>query len=75
VIQEACILHVPCLTLGKATEWAETVEVGANQVCGTEPGAMVDAAALAASGPRDWEVPFVANSASRVVDVLVDALG
>ena len=32
--EEACILHTPCVTLRETTERPETVDVGANKICG-----------------------------------------
>ena len=71
VIQEAAILGVPCLTLGRATEWEDTVLAGANVVCGTQAEAIVKAAQSAISGRDDWTNPFgPPGAASRIVDVL-----
>lgn len=44
VQKEAYFNRVPCLTLRDETEWVETVEVGANQVVGTDPRKIVEAA-------------------------------
>ena len=41
VQQEACILHVPCVTARPSTEWLETIEVGANRVAGTQASQIV----------------------------------
>ncbi|MGH2443122.1 MAG: non-hydrolyzing UDP-N-acetylglucosamine 2-epimerase [Chloroflexota bacterium] len=70
-IQEACLLGVPCLTLGRATEWQGTVDVGANLVCGTEPESMQQAAADMLSRDRSWLSPFgPPGAAARLVDVI-----
>jgi UDP-N-acetylglucosamine 2-epimerase (non-hydrolysing) len=70
-IQEACLLHVPCLTLGRVTEWQGTVDVRANLVCGTETRDIVAAAERMLRRSRDWPSPFgPPGAAARIVDVL-----
>jgi len=44
VQQEACIHHVPAVTLRENTEWIETLECGANRLAGTDPARIVKAA-------------------------------
>lgn len=71
VIQEAAILGVPCITLGRATEWIETVEVGANRIVGTEPDGILAGGLAALSAPRAWPAPFGApGAAGRIVDII-----
>jgi len=41
--KEAYYLHTPCVTLRDETEWVETVELGWNEVSGTEPERIVSA--------------------------------
>lgn len=67
VQEEACILHVPCVTLRNNTERPETVDVGANIVAGiTEKGVlkavktMVDASVL-------WKNPFGEGKSSKKI--------
>lgn len=70
-IQEAAILGVPCITLGRVTEWQETVEAGANRVCGTDSDAIVEAAEMMLTMSNTWTNPFGdPGSARRIVDVL-----
>jgi UDP-GlcNAc3NAcA epimerase len=44
VQKEAYWYEVPCITLRENTEWVETVETGWNQLVGTDPDRIVDAA-------------------------------
>lgn len=75
VQQEACIHHVPCVTLRDNTEWTETLASGANRLAGCEPAAIVAAARLALQSERVWEVPFGAgDAAARIVDFIAPRL-
>jgi UDP-N-acetylglucosamine 2-epimerase (non-hydrolysing) len=56
--EEACILHIPCVTLRYNTERPETLEVGANALAGADPTEIVRKADLMLSKHRDWENPF-----------------
>ena len=58
VQQEACILKVPCVTLLKATEWVETLLVGANILAGSDPDAITDGVAKMLEADRNWINPF-----------------
>jgi len=71
VQQESCILRVPCVTLRDNTEWTETLRLGANTLCGTEPGGIVEGVTKMLQAKRDWENPFGdGNSAARIVDIV-----
>jgi UDP-GlcNAc3NAcA epimerase len=41
--KEAYYLHTPCVTLRDETEWVETVELGWNEISGTEPERILSA--------------------------------
>jgi UDP-N-acetylglucosamine 2-epimerase (non-hydrolysing) len=58
VQQEACIHHVPAVTLRENTEWIETLECGANRLAGTDPARIVKAAGEAMTVTPNWTVPF-----------------
>jgi UDP-N-acetylglucosamine 2-epimerase (non-hydrolysing) len=76
VQQEACIHHVPCVTLRENTEWTETLDIGANRLAGCDPTRIAAAAAEAVASGRLWDVPFgdgrtaerIAGIAGAVVD-------
>lgn len=75
VQQEACIHHVPTVTLRENTEWIETLQQGANRLAGTDPVRIVNAAAEADSVSREWPVPFGdGTAAQQVVNVACQAL-
>ena len=78
VQQEACILHVPCVTARASTEWAETVEVGANMAAGTAAADIVEACLALAPGQRDWPDPFRVGgtgASQRIAEVTAQMLG
>jgi UDP-N-acetylglucosamine 2-epimerase (non-hydrolysing) len=75
VQQEACIHHVPAVTLRENTEWSETLESGANRLAGTEPTRIEEAAIAACQVQRAWEVPFGdGKAAEKIVDVCVEVV-
>lgn len=56
--EEACILHVPCVTLRDDTERPETVQIGANTLAGTRPECIMDAVESMLHGDKNWQNPF-----------------
>jgi UDP-N-acetylglucosamine 2-epimerase (non-hydrolysing) len=71
VQEEACILHVPCVTLRENTERPETIEVGANILSGTSPDRIIHSAKVMLGRGSDWDNPFGDGEAGRrIVDVL-----
>ena len=75
--EETTILKVPCLTLRETTERPVTVEVGCNEVVGTDPARILSAFRRAMSSetftcdtPEKWD----GHAAERIADVLVAAL-
>jgi len=72
--EETTALGVPCLTMRENTERPVTVEVGTNQLVGTDPAKAVAAAREVLSGrarqggvPEKWD----GRAAQRVAEVLV----
>lgn len=69
VQEEACILHIPCVTIRDRTERPETVDVGANVLVHRDAEAMV--AALNRPMPT-WTNPFGdGHSAERILDIIM----
>ena len=74
VQREAFFVGTPCVTLREETEWVETVETGWNQVVGTEPRAILDAARRAAPGGQGATGKFGdGRAAERIVGILTTA--
>jgi UDP-N-acetylglucosamine 2-epimerase (non-hydrolysing) len=57
VQEEGAILRVPTVTLRDVTERPETLDKGANILCGVEPEAMERAYRLATARAPDWPLP------------------
>ncbi len=73
VQQEACIHHIPCVTLRENTEWIETLTVGANRLGGVDPARIKQAALEAEGGTVSWDVPFGdGDAAEKIVQFLVE---
>lgn len=69
VQEEACILHIPCVTIRDRTERPETVDVGANVLVHRDAEAMV--AALNRPMPT-WTNPFGdGHTAERILDIVM----
>jgi UDP-N-acetylglucosamine 2-epimerase (non-hydrolysing) len=71
VQQEACIHHVPCVTLRDNTEWTETLDSGANRLAGCIPEKIVACAEEALNQKWDWPSSFGdGTAAEKIVSVL-----
>ncbi len=76
--EEATILKVPCLTLRAGTERPVTVDVGCNQVVGSDPErilaayrGVVSREGFTCGTPEKWD----GRAAERIADVLAASLG
>jgi len=76
VQQEACIHHIPCVTLRDNTEWTETIDISANRLAGCDRERILAAAHQAIAVEPNWPVPFGDGAAARrIVDVAERVLG
>ena len=57
VQEEACMLHVPCVTVRRNTERVETTEIGANRLTSADSAHILETAAAALASDRAWTVP------------------
>jgi UDP-N-acetylglucosamine 2-epimerase (non-hydrolysing) len=74
VQEEACILHVPCVTLRNNTERPETVEAGANILAGATTEGIVTSAETMLTRKTDWTNPFGdGNAAERIFNIITEA--
>lgn len=73
--EEACILHVPCITIRDNTERPETVAVGANLVVGTSEESIISGAKTMLDRPTNWDNPFGnGRSGKNIVDIIISSL-
>jgi UDP-N-acetylglucosamine 2-epimerase (non-hydrolysing) len=73
VQEEACILHVPCVTLRNNTERPETLDVGANILAGAAVESIVAGVETMLYGKTDWPNPFGDGHASdRIVNIITE---
>ncbi len=71
VQEEACVLHVPCVTVRYNTERPETLDVGSNVLAGTEPQKILDDVKLMLDSHNTWKNPFGdGKSGERILHVL-----
>lgn len=73
ITEEATMLGIPCLTLRDTTERPETVEIGTNELLGTNPSAIAPAMTRVVNGmwkkgnvPQFWD----GSAGDRIVAVL-----
>lgn len=71
ITEETTVMGVPCLTLRDNTERPETVEIGTNELIGTDPDAIKPALQKLFSGKwKKGSVPYLwdGKSATRIVE-------
>ena len=72
---EACILHIPCVTLRDNTEWLETIEVGSNMLAGCDPNNILKSVTTMINKDKNWKNPFGDGTAGRqIITVLANQL-
>ncbi len=78
ITEEATVLGIPCMTLRDTTERPETIDIGTNELLGTDPVAIPPAFEKLLSGqwkggkiPELWD----GKSAGRIVDHLIALFG
>lgn len=75
--EETTVLKVPCITLRENTERPVTVEIGSNQVVGSDPQKILAAYRNVASGKwREPQIPplWDGKAAQRIVKILLEEL-
>lgn len=75
--EETTVLKIPCITLRENTERPVTVQIGSNQIVGTDTQKILKAYRNATSG--NWREPQVpplwdGHAAERIVKVMIDKL-
>jgi UDP-N-acetylglucosamine 2-epimerase (non-hydrolysing) len=74
--EESCILQIPCVTIRESTERPETVEVGANQLAGTNSEDIFDFVENIYEDERrdtSWENPYGdGNASERIIETCLN---
>ena len=74
VQEEACILHIPCVTLRDNTERPETIEVGSNILAGASADKILQCTELMLGRESNWRNPFGDGEAGgRIIGVIMEA--
>lgn len=69
--EEACILHIPCITIRENTERPETIDIGANILVGLSIEKLKRAIQYHTTHQPLWQNPFGSgNTAERILEVL-----
>ena len=72
VVEEACILRVPCVTMRENTERPETISVGSNILVGTDPDRIIKGVEEMLARPRTWDNPYGdGTTAKKIRDILL----
>lgn len=71
IVEEACILRVPLISMRKFTDRPESISAGASILAGCDPDRIMAAAEIMLAKKADWENPFGdGQSAKKIIDVL-----
>jgi UDP-N-acetylglucosamine 2-epimerase (non-hydrolysing) len=70
--EEALVLQVPCITLRETTERVETIEKGANRLCGMDKERIRTCLQEALKNSRQFEIPLFWDDqvSTRIADVI-----
>lgn len=74
ITEETTVMGVPCITLRDSTERPETVEIGTNELIGTDPERVSDAVSRLVSGSwKTGDVPpmWDGKTSARIVESLI----
>jgi UDP-GlcNAc3NAcA epimerase len=69
--KEAFFYRVPCVTMREETEWVETVELGWNQVVGTDKKKIYSAFLYAQKGKNDFYPYQKGGTSQRIIHTLL----
>jgi UDP-N-acetylglucosamine 2-epimerase (non-hydrolysing) len=67
VLEETCVLKVPCVTLRDNTERPETLEVGSNVLSGVNQNKILEGVEKMMDKERNWNNPFGDGKAGREI--------
>lgn len=71
VVEETCILRVPCVSMRNKSDRQESIDVGASVLSGTGPEKILQSAEEMLSRDRNWKNPFGDGKAGEKIVSLV----
>jgi UDP-N-acetylglucosamine 2-epimerase (non-hydrolysing) len=77
VQEEACILHIPCIVIRKATERTETIECGATILAGIETNKIYESYKYAVDMATNWKIPeeyLYPDVSDRMINYLIGGI-
>ncbi len=73
IVEEACVLRVPSVSLRNYTDRPESIEVGASILSGCDANKILKATELMLNKERNWKNPFGdGKSSERIIDIILD---
>ena len=75
ITEEATVLNIPCMTMRDSTERPETIELGTNELVGTEPTLLLPYLVKLSRGEwKDSSVPELwdGRTCERIVEILLE---